>query len=80
MRNAGMTVDQLINKVFWILITTLVAYGTTRLDRLSDSVDALNRNMAVVMSQVSSHEREINNLMELEMAKHPNKRDNKEDL
>jgi len=78
-RDSGMTVDQLINKCFWLLITVVVGWGVTRIDKMSESIDALNRNMAVVLSQIATHDRSINSLFEVQFTKRPNKREHKED-
>lgn len=81
MKHTGMTTDQLINKCFWIMITVMVGWGMRRIDRLADSVDMLNRNMAVAIAQIANHEHSITSLYEFEFDKRAfkEKRNNKED-
>lgn len=50
--------DFFFNKIAWAAITIVVMYAASQLNELSRSVADLNKNMAVVASQLQSFEKQ----------------------
>lgn len=50
--------------VIGVLITGIAGYVAAQLHALSESVNALNKNVAVILEKVSAHESEIGELKE----------------
>lgn len=68
-----MTVDQFINKIFFALLFGVVVHASGELNKVSDSVVELNKNMAVVLTRVHQHDQDIadhkNRINEIERKK-----------
>lgn len=60
--------DFFFNKVAWAAITIVVMYAASQLSELSKSVAELNKNMAVVASQLQGYEKQ-SQAMQLDMQK-----------
>jgi len=50
--------EYFFNKVAWSAITIVIVYAATKLDKLSESVTDLNRNLAVVVYQLQNVEKQ----------------------
>lgn len=50
---------QLVDRIFWALVCAILYYGVDQLRDLSKSVNTLNEKIAVVVSQVGSHEKRL---------------------
>ena len=50
--------EYFFNKIAWSAITLVVIYAASKLDKLSESVTELNRNLAVVVYQLQSVEKQ----------------------
>lgn len=78
-RHAPMTVDQLLNKILLTVMLALGAWGVS-------SIDLLNRNMAVILSNVAEHKERLDThdhkferVFNFMYATHPKYRDTEED-
>jgi hypothetical protein len=62
-------VDNLFNKIVWASITGCVIFGVSKLDKMSDSIEKLNINIAVIVheqgfqkSELQKHEERLKHL------------------
>lgn len=58
---SGMTVNQLINKAFFILAMALATRFLTKADQMSESMSMLNERLAVVISRMEVHDHVLEN-------------------
>lgn len=53
------TWEQFVDKAFWMLLISIAGYATTRFDKMTDSLQALNEKMAVVVTKVAEHDKRL---------------------
>lgn len=55
-------VDRYLDKAFWVMLLGIAGWVGTSMGKLTDSVDSLNIKMAVMITNVQSHEERFRTL------------------